>query len=201
MRDLDGVYTAVHVRRVPNMHALTADGANEEEAEESRLPAPEQPLLTRLTEAELAEVIERHIDYIDPKDGRCVHLAGPFVKHFLKRADDALPLVGAIATLPMVLPDGTLLHGRGLNRERGIVFRIPPELMRYIPTIDDCHDYAVVDALAFLTDTWLVDVATDFVGKCIFIAAALTLIERSLLPDRLPSSLQPAAEVAARPPP
>jgi hypothetical protein len=35
-----------------------------------------------------------------------------------------------------------------------------------------------------LTDTWLCDVAADHTGKCILIAAALTLIERSLLPDR-----------------
>jgi hypothetical protein len=93
-------------------------------------------------------------------------------------------MVSAITTLPMVLADGTLLCGRGLNRERGIVFRIPPELMAYVPAIDDCHDYAVADALAFLTDVWLVDVATGFTGKCIIIAAALTLIQRSLLPNR-----------------
>jgi hypothetical protein len=184
MRDLSGVYTAVHVRRVPNMHAFTADGANEEETENSRLPAPEQPLLTRLTETELAEVIEQHIDFFDPKDRRSVHLASPFVMHFRKRTDNALPLVSAIVTVPIVLPDGTLLGGRGLNRERGIIFRIPPELMKYIPAINDCHEYAVIDALAFLTDTWLVDVATDYFGKCLLIAAALTLIQRSLLPNR-----------------
>ncbi len=185
MRDHDGVYTAVRVRRASLMHALTDDGANQEEAEESRLPAPEQPLLTRLTEAELAEEIERHIDYYNPKTMKSVHLAAPFVKHFLKRSDNALPLVSAIATLPMVLPDRTLLHGWGLVRERGIVLRIPPEMMRYIPTKDDCHENAVVNALAFLTDNWLVDVATDYTGKCILVAACLTLIERSLLPERL----------------
>ena len=184
MRDIDGAFVAVRVRRVPNMHALTASGANGGEADESRLPSPEQPLLTRLNEPQLAEVIERHIDYTDPT-GRPVHLAAPFVRHYLSRPDDdALPLVAAIATLPIVLQDGTLLHSRGLIRARGIVFRIPPELLAYIPTSDDCHDYAVVDALAFLTDTWLVDVATDYAGKCCLIAAALTLIERSLLPDR-----------------
>jgi hypothetical protein len=109
MRDIDGALVAVRVRRVPNMHALTADGANQEEAEDSRLPAPEQPLSTRLTEGQVAEVIERHIDYINPKEGRSVHLAGPFVKHFQGRPDDtALPLVSAIATLPMVLADGRI---------------------------------------------------------------------------------------------
>jgi hypothetical protein len=38
--------------------------------------------------------------------------------------------------------------------------------------------------MKFLCDEWLCDVATDYVGKCVIIAAALTLIERSLLPDR-----------------
>ena len=38
--------------------------------------------------------------------------------------------------------------------------------------------------MEFLCDEWLCDVATDYTGKCIIIAAALTLIERSLLPDR-----------------
>ena len=38
--------------------------------------------------------------------------------------------------------------------------------------------------MEFLCDEWLVDVATDYAGKCTIIAAALTLIERSLLPDR-----------------
>ena len=39
-------------------------------------------------------------------------------------------------------------------------------------------------AIKLLTDEWLCDVATDYCGKCIIIAAGLTIIERSLLPDR-----------------
>jgi hypothetical protein len=39
-------------------------------------------------------------------------------------------------------------------------------------------------AMKYLCDKWLIDVATDHVGKATIIAAALTLIERSLLPDR-----------------
>jgi hypothetical protein len=42
----------------------------------------------------------------------------------------------------------------------------------------------VVEAMRFLTEDWLCDVATDYAGKCTLIAAALTIIERSLLPDR-----------------
>ena len=182
-RDIDGAFVQVRVRRIPNMHALTAASANEGDTTESRLPAAEQPLLTRLNPDQLAELIERHIDYTDVR-GRSVHLAAPFVRHYLDRSDDALPIVAAIATLPLVLPDGTIMAGRGLLRERGIVFRIPEELMAQLPAQEDCDDDAVAAALAFLTDQWLCDVAADFTGKCILIAAALTLIERSLLPDR-----------------
>ena len=128
--DVDGVVTQVRIRRVPNMYALTPDGANQAEPTNSRLPASEQALLTRLNEAQPGELIERHIDYIDAA-GRSVHLASPFVHHYHVRPDgDALPLV------------------------------------------------------AFLTDEWLCDVATDYPGKCSLISAALTVIERSLLSDR-----------------
>jgi hypothetical protein len=43
---------------------------------------------------------------------------------------------------------------------------------------------AVADAMHLLTDEWLCDVATDYAGKCTIVAAALSIIERSLLPDR-----------------
>jgi hypothetical protein len=42
----------------------------------------------------------------------------------------------------------------------------------------------VVDAMRFLTDEWLVDVAADYAGKCILAAAALTILERVVLPER-----------------
>jgi hypothetical protein len=35
-----------------------------------------------------------------------------------------------------------------------------------------------------LTDEWLCDVATDYPGKCVIIACALTIIERAILPER-----------------
>jgi hypothetical protein len=183
MRDIDGVVTQVRVRRMPNMHALTPQGVNEREAQAAQQPATEQPLLTRLDETRLAELIEQHVDYVDAK-GRSVHLAAPFVRHFLTRTDDALPTVVAIATLPVVLPDGTLLAARGLDRQRGIVFRVPPDLLVLIPRQEECTPDAVADAMRFLTEEWLVDVATNYTGKCILIAAALTIIERSVFGER-----------------
>lgn len=184
MRDVDGVATAVHSRRMPLLHLLTAHGANQGEPTETRLPPPEQPLLTRLSEAELAELIERHIEYVDDK-GRPVHLGAPFVHHFWQRKNDnALPIVSAVATMPMVLPDGTILSGVGLDWQRGVVFRIPAELLALLPKVENCTPCATATAMRFLTDDWLVDVATDYEGKCVLIALALTVLERLLLPER-----------------
>jgi hypothetical protein len=86
--------------------------------------------------------------------------------------------------MPMVLPDGTILSGHGLNRDRGIVFRVPPELQSLLPTSADCIETAVAAAMQFLTDEWLVDVAANYAGKLVIIAAGLTVIERLLLPER-----------------
>jgi hypothetical protein len=183
MRDVDGVLTIVRARRVHSLHQLTAAGANQEEAEQSRLPPPEEPLLTRLSEMQAAELIERYIDYIDDY-GRSVHLAAPFVRHYRQRDDSALPIVTAVATLPLVLPNGNVLSGRGLNREFGIVFRVPEQLEALLPRTEDCTSAAMVEAIRFLTDEWLADVATDYAGKCMLIALALTIIERAVLPQR-----------------
>lgn len=184
MRDIDGVVVRVRLRREPKTRAFTALGANQEETEETRLPAPELPLLTRLNDIKLGELIERYIDYVDAS-GRSVHLNSAFVRHFQVR-DDKLPLAVAIATLPVVLANGSLLASPGLDRDRGIIFRVPSELLKLLPgKKEDCKDKApIVRAMRFLCDEWLCDVATDYAGKCILIAAALTIIERSLLPDR-----------------
>jgi hypothetical protein len=136
MRDIDGVMAEVRARCIPNMHALTAETINEGNPEKA-LPPPEQPLLTRLDEIRLSELIEAYIDYVNP-DGQSVHLGGQFVKHFLSRTDGVLPTVSAIATLPIVMLDGTLLSKRGLDRKRGIVFRVPPHLLSVIPDPAAC---------------------------------------------------------------
>ena len=183
MRDIDGAMTAVRVRGVGALHVLTAIGANGEETEETHLPAPEQPLLTRLGEAEVAEIIEQHIEYVD-RTGRPVHLALPFVRQFLVRSDNVLPTVTAVATLPVVLPDGTVLSGSGLDRKYGVVFRVPSELQRLLPDQASCTELAVAEAMRFLTDEWLCDVAADYSGKCVLIAGAATILERLVVPER-----------------
>ncbi len=184
MRDNEGFSTAITCNRVPLLHTLTAPGSNSEETDETRLPAPEQPLLTRFDEIQLAELIEHYIEYYDPKTLRPVHLPGPFVTHFLRRRDNALPTVLAVASMPMVLPDGSILSGHGLDRRYGVVFRVPRELQALLPRQEDCTATAVAEAMRFLTDEWLCDVATDYQGKCTLVAMTLTILERLLLPER-----------------
>ena len=61
-RDIDGDATRMKMRRVPGMHLMTSDTANPPDGaaadETSYLPAPEQPCLVKMTEMELAEMIE-----------------------------------------------------------------------------------------------------------------------------------------------
>ena len=86
--------------------------------------------------------------------------------------------------MPLVLADGNLLAPKGLDRQRGIQFIIPDALRAVVPQPQDCTPERVKAAMEFLCDEWLVDVATDDTGKALLIAAALTLIERSLLDNR-----------------
>jgi hypothetical protein len=165
------------------------------------LPPPEPWVLCKMNEMEVAEMIEEHIDYYTvDEDGtvRSVHLPTPFVRHFMRRHDGVLPTVVAVATAPIVLADGVLLAPDGLDRERGIQFLIQDELRAAIPQGQDCTPERVKAAMEFLSDKWLVDVATDYVGKATIVAAALTLIERRT--GRASSSPQ-VGVVAARPRP
>ena len=148
------------------------------------LPPPEQWVIVKMNEMELAEEIEKLIDYVD-KDGRSVHLPMSFVRHYMERNDGALSMLVAIATLPIILADGGVLAMEDdFDDERGIAFKIPKEVMAILPKRGDCTADAVQQAMTFLCDDWLCDVATDYTGKCTIIAGALTIIERSLLPDR-----------------
>src|SRR6516165_7250134 len=96
------------------------------------LPPPEQWVLCKMNEMEVAEMIEHHIEFYKENEEtgirRSVHLPTQFVRHFMKRDDGVLPTVVAIATAPLILADGVLLAPEGLDRLRGIQFIIPDEL-------------------------------------------------------------------------
>lgn len=148
------------------------------------LPEPDRWYIHKMTEPEVAEMIEECVEfYKKDKDGnrRSVHLPTQFVRHFMNRDDGVLPTVVAIGTMPIVLGDGHLLAPAGFDYERGIDFKIQPEVRAILPK--DCSDKKIREE-RFLTDEWLCDVATTYYGKAIIIAAGLSIIERSILPER-----------------
>ena len=179
-RDFGGVLTR-HTRSAPRICTPSPRSRPTPSRTALRGAGPMVALAHERIEA--AELIEEYIDYHDARR-RSVHLPMPFVRHYLQRHDGALPTVGAIATLPIVLPDATCLIGARRSRSRPRHhFVIPKELREILPGAKAAPE-AVRDAMHFLCDEWLCDVATDYAGKCTLIAAALTMIERSLLPDR-----------------
>jgi hypothetical protein len=147
------------------------------------LPTPEQWVIKRMSEAEVGEMIERHIDFVD-KRGNSVHLPSAFVHHYMKRDDGALPTLVAVSTLPLVLADGNVLAEDKFDHLRGIDFHIQPETAAVVASPGTITDDDIERAMRFLSEEWLVDVATDHAGKCTIIAAALTIIERALLDQR-----------------
>ncbi len=186
-RDIEGHMCHVRERSIASLHLLTSASANGAPLPDDAPAAPPQPLITRLDEAAAAETIERHIDFYKKASEDVeipVHLAGPFVRHFLRRTDEALPKATAVLTLPLVTLRGELLAGRGLDRRLGVVFRIPEPLMDALPDRTEIGPTPVAAAMRFLADEWLADVQTDYQGKCVLIALALSVIERALFPER-----------------
>jgi hypothetical protein len=183
MRDTcEGYLQAKRLRVSSSMHALTAAGANNEESEEDRLPAPPHVQLVVLGQEEVAELIERHICYVSPK-GNLVHLDDVFVKHFMRRKDGVLPEVLKVVTMPIVLQNGEIMGAsRGIDRERRVIYHIDPALIDGLPS--NVSDAAVADSMRYLFDVWLCDVATTHEGKCILLALALSELERHLLGER-----------------
>jgi hypothetical protein len=187
MRDTEGYLTEVRSRSVADLHTLTAHGSNNEDTDKTRIPPPEFLLLTRLEQPEAAELIERHIEFtkVDINEGwRACHLGDGFVKHFIKRTDGKLPLVTGVCTTPLLLPNGELLTGPGLLRSVNTVFRVPTELLAWVPKLEECTPGRVAKALRFLTHDWLADVSCDYAGRCVLVACALSILERHVLPQR-----------------
>jgi hypothetical protein len=148
------------------------------------LPPPEHVLLTKLTDTETAETIERYIDYQDI-DARSVRLPLVFVKAYRQqRFASPLPIVTSVATMPIILADGTMLSGHHLDRGRRILFRVPSGLEALLPAPEECTPDAVAEAMAFLTNVWLVDVPCSYTDKVKLIALTMTILERAILPAR-----------------
>jgi hypothetical protein len=186
MRDVEGWPVGIQERGIPGLHELTSSGANDEEDAKTRLPSPKTFLLTKHNVYSLEIELSDYVTFIEKtkKGEREVGAPHRLLTHWLNYRRSNLPCVRAVVTMPLVLPDGELMCGVGLDRKRDIVFRIDPALLKYIPTPQACTPVAVAKAYRFLTDEWLVDVETDNEGKAVLIANALSIIERVLFPER-----------------
>jgi hypothetical protein len=125
MRSLSGHPVEVDLREPAGLHELTAEGSNDSEPKQSRLPPPKSYILARHTPNTLALTIERHARFfedIDNKHGGTFRiykrLQKAFVLAFLEFKKSKLPRVSSLMTMPLVLPNGKLLASHGLNRER-----------------------------------------------------------------------------------
>ena len=161
---------------VPGTHAFSSDGSDDP-------PAPQWNIY-KLDNCDAANLLEKHIDFIDAEEGYSVQCPPAFVNHYRQWHDSTLPKLVAISPLPLVLGNGEILSPRGLDRLRGIAFIIDDKLRQRLPFGRIGDNAPVAAALDFLLNDWLVDVSCSFTDKCTAIALTLTMIERSLLVER-----------------
>jgi hypothetical protein len=110
-RNIEGQLVWPQRSRLPDTHLFVSGN---EDADVTKQATP-QLVIKTLSEASAAEMIERHIDFVDAK-GRSVQLHSNFVAHYLCRDDGALPVMAAVSMLPMVSADGYLIYADGLDR-------------------------------------------------------------------------------------
>jgi hypothetical protein len=187
MRNADGTVAEIRARRPWGLHGLTGAGADAAEAPDDRVPPPEEPLITALD----AVASGCWWSATSSTSGRrTTGGAGGLAARALPAglpglARQPAALVRAVVTAPLVTREGGLLAGAGLDRAREVVFRIEPALLALVPADPGrITDAEVVEALRFLVDEWLCDVAAGFAGRVVLLAYALTVIERVLLPER-----------------
>jgi hypothetical protein len=187
MRDASGKLVEVRVREPWAMHLLTSDNVNAENAgdEEEAMKPPGEPGLERLSPVRVEMLVERYVVWIVTKKNRqyFAALPPPFVDGLMQFSPSSIPIVRAINTAPLVSMSGEVIAGAGLDRKTGLFHCIDALLQGCIP-VTPPTEQDVRAALIFLYDDWLVDVALDPVGKAVAIMLAMTLIERTLLPER-----------------
>ena len=187
MRDASGNLVEVRVREPWAMHLLTSDSANAENTgdEEEAMKAPAEPGLERLSPVRVEMLVERYVRWSVTKRNKHYFGALPrsFVDGLMQLSPSSIPIVRAINTAPLVSMSGDVIAGAGLDRKTGLFHYIDPLLQACVP-VNPPTDQDVRAALIFLYDEWLVDVALDSVGKAVAIMLAMTLIERTLLPER-----------------
>jgi hypothetical protein len=177
MRTLAGALCVIRDRPVLGLHELAA---RDDESPEERLPAPPEPLISELDADGTTMAVERYIRHTNSR-GANARLPTTFARAYKSYSDSTLPRVIGAVTTPLITENGVLATD-GLDRTLRLVFRIDPTLLSLVPV--RVTDVEAKRAYRFLTDEWLCDVLTEDAGKAVTVAAALTLIERLLLPER-----------------
>ncbi|MGA8695815.1 MAG: hypothetical protein WB689_18615 [Xanthobacteraceae bacterium] len=185
MRDASGSLVEVRVREPWALHGLTADGTNAAAEGVETMKAPAEPALAQLTPIGVELLVENYVGWAVEKKNISYFgaLPRPFIDALMEYSPSSIPVVRAINTTPLVTMSGNLIDGIGLDRNTGLVHRIDPLLRACLPA-EPPSARDVRDAMLFLLDDWLIDVALDGVGKSIAVMLALTLVQRTLLPER-----------------
>jgi hypothetical protein len=186
----DGHFGIIREQAPAGLHMLLTEAeahSRSGDGDQSFIPAPAQAALVAAEYTDVALEVEKHVRFMrHTKEGDSYpqRLPEAHGKAYLGWAESNLPRVAALVTLPLVLPGRELFTGVGLNRERQVIFRIPPELLSHMPRPDEVNlDYAI-DCLDWLFHEWLVDVEADPAGKAVIIAMTAQTIQRHLLPER-----------------
>ena len=178
MRDYNGKLIEVILRAPFDLHTLAPEG--EEKAE----PPPELTISAR-TPTGIELLVEQYVRYMMETRTHIypASLPRPFIAGLNEYRNSALPILKVVNSSPLITVSGEIIDGEGLDRDTGIFHHIDARLRACLPT-DTPTDDDVRRAVDFLLNEWLVDVALDDTGKFVVIMLALSLIERSLLPER-----------------
>jgi hypothetical protein len=142
-------------------------------------------VLVQLTSTGIELLTEKYIRWLKVTKEKTYYAALPpaFIYALMQLQTSKIPVARAINTSPLISSSGHVIEWVGLDRASGLVHRIDPLLRACLPA-EPPTEQAVRDAMSFLVNEWLCDVALDAVGKTIAVMLAMTLIERALLPER-----------------
>jgi hypothetical protein len=144
-------------------------------------------LITEHTETTLIHEVERRVQCLVRKKGddwSRAALFNVFANSYFQWRDSTAPQVHVIQTLPLVLPAPRLHAPDGIDAAMHIFFQIDPLVREYLPDPSACNAEMAKISMTWLHDVWLKGVATDFRGKSVAVALALSIIERGLFPER-----------------
>jgi hypothetical protein len=188
--NIEGRHARVEMRSLPGLHQLVSE-AEQAKAGDGFIPAPPQHSIAEIDAAQMALTYEKFVRMwvrrANPVTGEEyeaeVRLPQDMAMAYAGWDKSALARVSGVSPLPIVLPVGEILATNGLHRKYGAIFDVDPSLLECLPKGKTTLVQAQA-AYKYLTDTWLVDVATDDWGKASLVSLAATLIERLLLPER-----------------